>query len=86
MSTTSLTHFRHYSKSVGIKLLKVLKAMPKEPKHIAEAQKQRKKIKEKYIKYSPGKVTLQVLGSGAKGAPKSLYVFSDQSRYVPTFF
>ncbi|XP_044272419.1 ribonuclease Z, mitochondrial isoform X2 [Tribolium madens] len=56
--------------------------MPKEKKHIPEAQKQRRKIKEKYSKYSPGKVTLQVLGTGAEGAPRSLYVFSDQSRYL----
>lgn len=56
--------------------------MPKEPKHIAEAQKQRRKIKEKLSKYVPGKVTLQVLGTGAKGAPRALYMFSDQSRWV----
>lgn len=54
--------------------------MPKEQKHIAEAQKQRKKIKERISKYVPGKVTLQVLGTGAKGAPRALYMFSDQSR------
>ncbi|XP_069692325.1 ribonuclease Z, mitochondrial isoform X2 [Periplaneta americana] len=29
-----------------------------------------------------GTVSLQVLGSGAKGAPRSLYVFTDQSRYL----
>lgn len=34
-------------------------------------------------KYSAANVTLQVLGSGAKGSPASLYVFSDQSRYDP---
>lgn len=54
--------------------------MPKEPKHILEAQKQRRKIKEKLSRYVPGKITLQVLGTGAKGAPRSLYMFSDQSR------
>lgn len=54
--------------------------MPKDPKHIVETQKQRIKIKEKLSKYVPGKVTLQVLGTGAKGAPRSLYMFSDQSR------
>nr|XP_008197361.1 PREDICTED: ribonuclease Z, mitochondrial isoform X2 [Tribolium castaneum] len=56
--------------------------MPKEKTHIPEAQKQRRKIKEKFSKYSPGRVTLQVLGTGAEGAPRSLYVFSDQSRYL----
>ncbi|KAK9692788.1 Metallo-beta-lactamase superfamily [Popillia japonica] len=56
--------------------------MPKDPKHIPEAQKIRRKIKEKSSKYVPGRVTLQVLGTGAEGAPRSLYVFSDQSRYL----
>lgn len=54
--------------------------MPKEPKHIGEAQKQRIKIKQKSSKYTPGRVTLQILGTGAKGAPRSVYLFSDQSR------
>lgn len=56
--------------------------MPKEQKHIPEAQIQRKKIKERISKYVPGRVTLQVLGTGAKGAPPALYLFSDQSRYL----
>lgn len=54
--------------------------MPKEPLHIPQIQKQREKIKERYSKYVPGRVTLQVLGTGAEGAPTALYVFSDQSR------
>lgn len=69
-----------YSKVVGPNLK--LNTMPKVPKHIPEAQKQRRLIKEKFSKYVPGRITLQVLGSGAKGAPRSLYVFSDQSRYL----
>ncbi|XP_017785544.1 PREDICTED: ribonuclease Z, mitochondrial isoform X2 [Nicrophorus vespilloides] len=58
------------------------KSMPKEMTHVAEAQRQRLKIKEKSAKYVPGKVSLQVLGSGANGAPRSLYIFTDQSRYL----
>lgn len=58
----------------------LLLKMPKEPKHIVEAQKQRIKIKQKSSKYAPGRVTLQILGTGAKGAPRSVYLFSDQSR------
>lgn len=54
--------------------------MPRDAKHTAELQKQRQKLKEKGQKYVPGTVSLQVLGSGAKGAPRSLYVFTDQSR------
>ncbi|KAF5288455.1 hypothetical protein FQR65_LT02107 [Abscondita terminalis] len=56
--------------------------MPKNRPHIPEAQRQRKVIKEKFTKYAPGRITLQVLGTGAVGAPRSLYVFSDQSRYL----
>ncbi|XP_018570801.1 ribonuclease Z, mitochondrial [Anoplophora glabripennis] len=73
---------RFHSKQSKSNLINILKGMPKEQKHIAEAQKQRKKIKERISKYVPGKVTLQVLGTGAKGAPRALYMFSDQSRYL----
>lgn len=75
----TVTQIRKFSES---NLITLLKEMPKESKHVADAQKQRKKIKEKFSKYVPGRVTLQVLGSGAEGAPRSLYVFSDQSRYL----
>lgn len=77
----NIPHVKYYSISSQEKLFNILITMPKEPKHIADAQKQRRKIKEKLSRYVPGKVTLQVLGSGAKGAPTSLYMFSDQSRY-----
>lgn len=56
--------------------------MPRDPKHIAEAQRQRIKIKQKSQNYAPGTVNLQVLGSGASGAPASLYLFTDQCRFV----
>ncbi|EAT37691.1 AAEL010336-PA [Aedes aegypti] len=56
--------------------------MPLDPKHIAEAQKQRLKLKQKIIKASPGIVNLQIVGSGAPGAPASVYLFSDQTRYL----
>jgi hypothetical protein len=77
----SFSQVRHFAKFLNSNLINVLKTMPKEKKHIPDAQKQRRKIKEKFSKYSPGKVALQVLGTGAEGAPRSLYVFSDQSRY-----
>lgn len=71
-------HVKFYSNS---NLFEILNSMPKEHKHISQAQRQRLKIKEKFSKYVPGCVSLQVLGSGADGAPRSLYLFSDQSRY-----
>ena len=79
-SRISFLQIRCYAQHLNSNLIKLLKTMPKEKKHIPEAQKQRRKIKEKFSRYSPGKVTLQVLGTGAEGAPRSLYVFSDQSR------
>ncbi|XP_074040729.1 ribonuclease Z isoform X2 [Leptinotarsa decemlineata] len=81
-SQRTVLHLKLYSTLIHSKLHSVLKNMPKEPKHISEAQKQRRKIKEKFSKYVPGKVTLQVLGTGAKGAPRALYLFTDQSRYL----
>uniref|UniRef100_A0A182P4Q1 Zinc phosphodiesterase ELAC protein 2 n=1 Tax=Anopheles epiroticus TaxID=199890 RepID=A0A182P4Q1_9DIPT len=68
--------------SVQKKLHKVLSKMPLDPKHIAEAQKQRLKLKQKVSKVSPGIVNLQVLGCGAPGAPASVYLFTDQTRYL----
>lgn len=50
-------------------------------KHIATVQKQLIKIKEKAPKYVPGTINLQILGCGANGAPASIYLFTDQSRY-----
>lgn len=54
----------------------------KQQKHIATAQKQLQKAKEKSLKYVPGTINLQILGNGAKGAPSSVYLFTDQSRYL----
>jgi hypothetical protein len=68
----------YYSEQHNLKQL--LLTMPKDTRPTAALQKQRQKCKEKGQKYTPGTVSLQVLGSGAKGAPRSLYVFTDQSR------
>jgi hypothetical protein len=75
-----LNFVKLYSKQHNLKQL--LLTMPREARHTAELQKQRQKWKEKGKKYAPGIVSLHVLGSGAKGAPRSLYVFTDQSRQV----
>lgn len=69
---------RHCSKHNHLNEL--LLTMPKEKPHTAILKSQRIKGRAKNIKYTPGTVTLQVLGSGAKGAPRSLYVFTDHSR------
>ncbi|XP_073997191.1 ribonuclease Z [Rhodnius prolixus] len=63
-------------------LNKILLEMPRENKHAAALRNHRTKMKEKNSRYSPGTVNLQVLGSGAQGAPRSLYLFTDQSRYL----
>lgn len=54
----------------------------KQQKHIATAQKQLLKAKEKSQKYVPGTINLQILGNGSKGAPSAVYLFTDQSRYL----
>lgn len=69
-------------KSSGHNLRELLRTMPKEVTHTAALIKQRQKLKEKYAKYTPSTVYLQVLGSGAIGAPRCLYMFTDQTRYL----
>ncbi|XP_064478963.1 ribonuclease Z, mitochondrial-like isoform X2 [Ornithodoros turicata] len=57
--------------------------MPKEPKAAKELRIQRMKAKAKGAQQArPAEITLWVLGNGALGNPKSLYVSSDQSRYL----
>lgn len=74
---------RCYSSSSSKKLLEILADMPKPTSaRIALAQRQRQQISKKSEKYGPSTVYLQVLGSGAKGAPNTLYLFTDQKRYM----
>ncbi|KAI5635446.1 tRNase Z endonuclease domain-containing protein [Phthorimaea operculella] len=57
--------------------------MPKaNSQRIAESQRQRQQIAKKSEKYGPSCVYLQVLGSGARGVPNTLYMFTDQKRYL----
>ncbi|CAH2037919.1 unnamed protein product, partial [Iphiclides podalirius] len=49
---------------------------------IADAQRQRQLISKKGKNYGSSIVYLQVLGSGARGAPNTLYLFTDQKRYL----
>lgn len=58
--------------------------LQKMPKHIdlKGLQQQRLARKRKSLKYPPSTVYLQVLGSGAVGAPRSLYVFTEHARYL----
>ncbi|CRK93935.1 CLUMA_CG007462, isoform A [Clunio marinus] len=73
--------FRRYSKKSN--LVKYLIEMPKDnTEHIELGQKQRIKIREKSKYYSPGIVNLQVLGNGANGGSSSIYLFSEQTRYL----
>lgn len=53
----------------------------KQQQHIITSQKQLTKAKEKSAKYVPGTINLQIVGNGSKGAPASVYLFTDQSRY-----
>lgn len=76
------SNVRYYkSGSSSKKLLEFLADMPKaNSPRIAEAQLQRQAISKKGNKYGPSTVYLQVLGSGARGAPNTLYLFTDQKR------
>lgn len=77
----SICSFRSYKSNSTKKLLEFLAEMPKaNSARIAEAQRQRQQISKKSEKYAPSTVYLQVLGSGARGAPNTLYLFTDQKR------
>lgn len=72
---------RYLKNGSSKKLLEFLATMPKQNSaRISEAQRQRQVISKKFEKYAPSTVYLQVLGSGARGAPNSLYLFTDQKR------
>ncbi|XP_050346444.1 ribonuclease Z, mitochondrial [Nymphalis io] len=74
---------RYYSKDSSKKLLGFLASMPKPNSgRIFDAQRQRQQLSKKAEKYGPSTVYLQVLGSGARGAPNTLYLFTDQKRYL----
>ncbi|GAB0087583.1 Ribonuclease Z [Sergentomyia squamirostris] len=73
---------RRFSQNSSDNLKNLLLKMPRDVKHIHEAQKHRLRIREKGAKYVPGTVTLQVLGTGAPGSPACVYIFTDQSRYL----
>lgn len=72
---------RFYSKNSSKKLLEFLAKMPKaHTSRITDAQRQRQTISKKSDRYPPSTAYLQVLGSGATGAPNTLYLFTDQKR------
>lgn len=72
---------RFYSKNQTRQLLEFLATMPKaNSARIAEAQRQRQIISKKSQNYGPSTIYLQVLGSGARGVPNTLYLFTDQKR------
>lgn len=55
--------------------------MPKNREYIPGLQKQRMKNKEKICDDEPASIGyLQFLGSGANGAPRSLYFFTNKKR------
>ncbi|KAK7066336.1 Zinc phosphodiesterase ELAC protein 2 [Halocaridina rubra] len=76
-----ITSFRTYKKPTHKKLYELLQNMPKKV-DVKELQGIRLARKEKVRRYPPSTVYLQVLGSGAPGAPKSLYVFTEQARFL----
>ncbi|XP_076036405.1 ribonuclease Z [Oratosquilla oratoria] len=63
------------------KLLQLLNTMPKKV-DVKVLQEARLAKKQRIKKYPPSTVYLQVLGSGAPGAPRSLYVFTEHARYL----
>ncbi|XP_013143263.1 PREDICTED: ribonuclease Z, mitochondrial isoform X2 [Papilio polytes] len=74
---------RHYQKKKTQRLLEFLADMPKpNTSRIMDAQRQRQQISKKAQNYVPSTIYLQVVGSGARGVPNTLYLFTDQKRYL----
>lgn len=72
---------RHYQKKKTQRLLEFLADMPKpNTSRIMDAQRQRQQISKKAQNYVPSTIYLQVVGSGARGVPNTLYLFTDQKR------
>lgn len=49
---------------------------------VLRKERQQQAAKKKAVPYIPGTVTLQILGGGSNGSPASVYLFTDQSRYL----
>ncbi|CAL1689320.1 unnamed protein product [Lasius platythorax] len=57
--------------------------MPRSSTHVLIMQRTRQKIKEKSVKYAGNtNVSLQILGSGARGAPRCVYLTAGHTRYI----
>ena len=86
MSNICLFLSRKFHLSTGnyrsSKIFQLISDMPKDRTHLPALKTQRQALKVIQTKYPPAVITLQVLGNGARGAPRALYVCSDQSRYL----
>ncbi|XP_043289632.1 ribonuclease Z, mitochondrial isoform X2 [Venturia canescens] len=56
--------------------------MPQDKQMLLAMQRQREKAKRRSKMFPPATVALQILGSGARGAPTSLYVSTDHTKYL----
>lgn len=70
-----------HESTLGSKLKLRSWIMPKNRNYIPDLQKNRRKHQEKKIQKADGPAYLQFLGSGAVGAPRSIYFFTDYNRY-----
>lgn len=61
----------------------LLLEMPKDRTPLLKVLKASRKLKNSIMsgKYPAGIINLQVLGNGANGGPKCVYLFTDQARY-----
>lgn len=77
---------RHRSASAQVfnnfsAILKKMSELP-QPKKGAYKRQAHKLRTKKDTQHPPGRIWLQVIGTGAPGAPSSVYLFSDQNRCV----
>jgi len=63
-------------------LKELLLAMPKDRSDHMRTLKAARRMPGNKSNYPPGVIQLQVLGTGGRGAPPALYLFTDQTRYL----
>lgn len=81
--SSAYIHRCWYSSSISKEINQILKQMSKLPGHDAILRREQSKLKRKAQKqHPPGKISIQVLGTGARGGPASIYLFTDQTRSV----
>ena len=81
-AVNSLKHTKTFSTSTTCLRIEWRKVMGKQDANLKVVQEIRKKRREQVAKDVPSTVYFQILGNGAQGGPKSVFMFTDHNRYL----